>query len=293
MGENAIPACAGADPDPYPPKHRPPSRACDCHAHIFGPAEVYPLTGHRSYTPPEAPLGQYRHLLATLGLSRAVIVQPSVYGTDNRATLDAVEAGGNAFRAVVVVDESVADRELEAMHAAGARGVRVNLLFKSGVKIPELSSLAERIAPFGWHLQLLIDISSFPDLHATMSRLPVETVFDHMGHMPVGLGTDHPGFRAMLDLVANGRSWVKLSGAYRITAQTRPPYSDVVPFAQAIIAANPERVVWASDWPHPGVAIPMPNDGDLLDLLADWEPEPRLRERILCDNPARLYGFED
>lgn len=291
MPDGAIPACAGADPHPRAPRFRPPEHACDCHAHVFGPAGTYPFTHHRSYTPPEAPLAQYRALLATLGLSRAVIVQPSVYATDNRATLDAVNAGGAAFRGVVVVDESVPDKELEAMNAAGVRGVRVNLLFKSGLQVPNLRRLSARIAPFGWHLQLLVDVSKFADLRATLGDLPVDTVFDHMGHMPTSLGVAHPGFQAMLHLLGGGRSWVKLSGAYRITAGTSPPYFDVVPFARAIIATNPERVLWASDWPHPGITVPMPNDGDLLDLLSDWAPDATARQRILSDNPAKLYGF--
>lgn len=292
IGDTTIPACAAADPDPHPAMFTPPERACDCHSHIFGPASTYPYTPHRTYTPPDAPLKQYQHMLKTLGISRAVIVQPSVYGTDNRATIDAVKAGGPNFRGVVVVDENVPERELEEMHAAGVRGVRINLLYKSGIEVSDVRRLAERIAPFGWHLQMLIDVSEFADLRATMGELPVDTVFDHMGHMPTSIGTDHPGFQDMLSLLKDGRSWVKLSGAYRITTQTHPPYSDVTPYAKAIVAANPERVLWATDWPHPYVNVPMPNDGDLLDMLLDWAPDQATRDRILADNPAKLYGFD-
>ncbi|ESR27244.1 hypothetical protein N177_0223 [Lutibaculum baratangense AMV1] len=293
IGDNTIPACAAADPNPRAPKFRAPERSSDCHAHVFGPAEKYPYTPHRTYTPPDAPLEQYRSMLATLGIERAVIVQPSVYGTDNRATIDAVRAGGRNFRGVVVVDENVSERELEEMHEAGVRGVRINLLFKSGIEVSDVRRLAERIAPFGWHLQMLIDVSEFADLRDTMGELPVDTVFDHMGHMPTSIGTDHPGFQEMLSLLKDGRSWAKLSGAYRITTEFVPPYSDVAPYAKAIIAANPERVLWATDWPHPYVNVPMPNDGDLLDMLSDWAPDEAIRNRILADNPARLYGFDD
>lgn len=293
IDETMPPLCAPPDPNPRRPRLTPPPGACDCHAHIFGPEDRYPFTRHRTYTPPQASLDSYRTLLDTLGLDRAVIVQPSVYGTDNRATLDAIQAGGGRFRGVVVIDENLDRREMERMHDLGVRGVRVNLLFKSGIEVSDVRRLADKIAPFGWHLQMLVDVSEFSDIRTTLGRLPVDVVFDHMGHMPTSIGTDHPGFRDMLHLLETGRAWVKLSGAYRITAGTELPYEDVAPFARAIVSANPERVLWASDWPHPYVNIPMPNDGALLDLLEDWTPDAATRNRILRDNPQALYGFED
>ena len=193
---------------------------------------------------------------------------------------------------MVVVDENIDTAEMERMHEAGVRGVRINLLFKSGIEVSDVRRLAEKIAPFGWHMQMLIDVSEFADIRETLGRLPVDVVFDHLGHMPTSIGTDHPGFREMLSLLADGRAWAKISGAYRITSASRTPYDDVAPYARAIIAANPERVVWASDWPHPYVNIPMPNDGDLLDMLDDWAPDAATRDRILATNPAKLYGFE-
>ncbi|MFN3937422.1 MAG: amidohydrolase family protein [Gemmobacter sp.] len=293
IDEASPPLCAPPDPNPRRPRLAPPPGACDCHAHIFGPEDRYPLSRHRTYTPPLASLESYSALLDTLGLDRAVIVQPSVYGTDNRATLDAVATGGGRFRGVVVIDENLDRREMERMHDLGVRGVRVNLLYKSGIEVSDVRRLAEKIAPFGWHLQMLVDVSEFSDIRTTLGRLPVDVVFDHMGHMPTSIGTNHPGFRDMLHLMETGRAWVKLSGAYRITAGTDLPYEDVAPFARAIVAANPERALWASDWPHPYVHIPMPNDGALLDLLEDWTPDAATRARILRDNPARLYGFDE
>lgn len=293
IDESTPPLCAPADPEPRRPRLAPPPGACDCHAHIFGPEDRYPFSRHRTYTPPPASLDSYGRLMDTLGLDRAVIVQPSVYGTDNRATLDAVQAGCGKFRGVVVIDENLDRREMERMHDLGVRGVRVNLLFKSGIEVSDVRRLAEKIAPFGWHLQMLVDVSEFADIRTTLGQLPVDVVFDHMGHMPTSIGTDHPGFRDMLHLLETGRAWVKLSGAYRITAGTELPYEDVAPFARAIVKANPERVLWASDWPHPYVNIPMPNDGALLDLLEDWTPDTATRDRILRDNPQRLYGFDD
>lgn len=288
--DSDIPQCAGADPNPKKASFDPPPGSCDCHAHILWPQQLYPYTPNRSYTPPEASLADYKKMLKTLGLDRAVIVHPSVYGTDNRATLDAIKIGGPNFRGVAVVDADIPFSELEEMHQAGIRGVRINLLFKGGIGTAEVRSLTKKVAPLGWHLQLLIDVSEFDELDV-LEDLPVDVVFDHMGHMPAGKGLDHPGFVQMLKMLERGHAWVKLSGAYRMTANTDLPYADTVPFARKLIATNPERLVWATDWPHPAVTLPMPNDGDLLSLLAEWAPDAAVRDRILVDNPARLYDF--
>ncbi|WP_263618534.1 amidohydrolase family protein [Ruegeria marisrubri] len=245
----------------------------------------------RLYTPPEASLGAYEHLLDTLGFQRAVIVQPSIYGTDNRATLGAAATDPERYRAVVVVDVSVTDAQLQQMHEQGARGVRANLLFSGDKAMAELRSIADKIAPLGWHLQALLDISTFPDPYTYFSNLPVQTVFDHMGHFPVAKGTGTEGFQALLALMHEGKAWTKLSGAYRITGKAAPQYDDVTPIARALIAANPDQVVYGTDWPHPHIPVAMPNDGDLLDALIDWAPDAATRRAILTDNPARLYGF--
>jgi predicted TIM-barrel fold metal-dependent hydrolase len=286
-----IPVCAGPDPTPRAPRFEMPPLACDCHSHVFGPQAQFPMVPDRLYTPPEAPLGAYEQLLKTLGFQRAVIVQPSVYGTDNRATLEAVATDPERYRAVVVVDGAVTDDELQQMHDRGARGVRANLLFSGDKAMAEMRSIAERIGPLGWHLQVLLDISTFPDPHPYFSTLPVQTVFDHMGHFPAAKGVRNEGFQALLDLMHEGKAWSKLSGAYRITGKAAPPYDDVTPIAQALIAANPDQVVYGTDWPHPHIPVTMPNDGDLLDAIADWAPAAATRQAILTDNPARLYGF--
>ena len=285
------PACRAPDPAPRTPRLTVPPGACDCHAHILGPLTRYPYVAERGYTPPEALLSSYRHMLATLGLSRGVIVQPSVYGTDNRATLAALAAG--AFRGVAVAAPEVSDGELAALHEAGVRGLRINPLYKHAAGLADCPKLAEKIAPFGWHLQIFLDVSGLQDEERTMlACLPVPLVIDHMGYMPVAKGLDQPGFQWLLGQLAEGHAWVKLSGAYYLSAEPGPPYGDVVPMAQALIAANPQRCVWASNWPHPLVPGDMPNDGDLLDLLGEWAPDAGLRRTILVDNPATLYGFD-
>jgi predicted TIM-barrel fold metal-dependent hydrolase len=250
----------------------------------------FPLKKERSYTPPTAPLPAYRHLLDSLGLERGVLVQPSVFGTDNRCLLDALEGSPDKLRGVAVVDADISDAELDQLSAAGVVGLRLNVLFRGGVSLDQIEALAQRIAPRGWHLQFLLDARDLPDLAPRLHRLPVDIVIDHMGHMPVSSGVNHPGFRGLLKLVESGRCWVKLSGANRISVNG-PPYNDTTPFAHALIAANPERMVWGSDWPHVAIEGYMANDGDLLSLLADWAPDEATRRLILRDNPARLYRF--
>jgi predicted TIM-barrel fold metal-dependent hydrolase len=290
-GGPEIPGCPAPDPRPRAGRFAMPANACDTHMHVFGPPADYPFTPDRSYTPPEAPLAQYEALAEVIGFNRFVIVQPSIYGTDNRCTLDAVRDTHLDARAVVVIDDDVAPAELERMHEAGARGIRINLLFRGGVQFAAAERLADQLGAMGWHVQVLIDVSRMADLTLRLADLKLPVVFDHMGHLATGNGLADPGFVAMRNQVADGHAWVKLSGAYRLTAEQQPPYGDVAPFARALVEANGERCLWATDWPHPACAVPMPNDGALIDMLADWVPDEALRNRILVDNPAALYGF--
>jgi predicted TIM-barrel fold metal-dependent hydrolase/DNA-binding FadR family transcriptional regulator len=287
----AAPWVPGADPNPRPPRRLSvPPGAVDCHAHVFGPYAEHPLAEPRSYTPPEASLDAYLAMLDALGIARGVLVQPSVHGTDNRAMLAALRRAPGRLRGVAVIDADATDAELRALHEAGVRGVRANLLFAGGIGLAAAEALAHRIAPLGWHLQLLLPVGDMPDFADRLAALPVPIVVDHMGHTPPAAVSGNAGFAGLLRLVAEGRAWVKLSGAYRVTADG-PPFGDVGPIARALVAANPGRCLFATDWPHPAIAWPMPNDGDLLDLLADWVPDAATRRRILCDNPAELYGF--
>lgn len=233
-------------------------------------------------------------MLATLGVERAVLVQPSVYGLDNSAMLAALGEAGTAFRGVAVVDWAIGDAALAAMHAAGVRGVRVNIVDvkdgKSSLPLDQLRGLAQRIAPLGWHVEFLAHVDAFATLDRDLAGFPVDVVFGHLGYMHAGCGLAAPGFRALLRMLEAGRCWVKLTGPYRISAATLP-YPDVTPFAQALLRAAPERVVWGTDWPHVMMKGAMPNDGDLADLLGEWIPDENQRRRVLVENPAQLYGF--
>jgi predicted TIM-barrel fold metal-dependent hydrolase len=265
--------------------------ATDCHLHIFGPSDRYPYTPERAYTPPEASLASYDALATSLGLDRMVIVQPSVYGKDNRCTLDMVDlAGKDRARAVVVVDNSISDSQLRDMHDRGARAIRINALTPAGVPLGQIQALANRIAPLGWHLQFWISGPQIVALADVILGLPVPAVFDHMGQFAVEGGMDHPELQTLLRLLKADHCWVKLCG-YRVSTKG-PPYEDVRAPAEAMIAAAPTRCVWGTDWPHPHMQDkPYPDDRFLLNLLSTWAGEEATLKRILVDNPARLYGF--
>lgn len=291
---SGAPTCAPPDFKPRKPKLELPPLACDSHAHILGPAARYAYSPARVYTPPDCLLPDYQHMLKTLGVERAVLVEPSVYGTDNTAMLDAMKAAGNRFRGVAVVSDDISEAELKKLHDADVRGVRVNIVDVKDRKpgtlpFDSLKRLAQRVRPFGWHMEFLLHVDEFPDLDRAFTDFPVDIVLGHLGYMRTDKGLDAPGFQALLRLLKGGRCWVKFTGPYRI-ATAAMPYGDVTPFAHALMAANPERIIWGSDWPHV-MAKAMPNDGDLCDLLSDWISDPGLREQVLVHNPARLYGF--
>lgn len=283
-------ACLAHLPEPSAPVHPLPKGATDCHSHVILPEADQPFVANRSYTPPPATLAQYKTLHARLGIERAVIVQPSVYGTDNTVTLDAIAGYGPNCRGIAVVDAGVPLAELKRLDAGGIRGARINMLFSGGIGLEDLEPLAHRIADLGWHFQLLIDGPTLAELEARLASLPVPVVIDHMGHVQTKDGMAQAGFAALRRLVAGGNTWVKLSGNYRMSRQ-RPGFEDVVPFAKALIAENPDQMVWGTDWPHPAMQDFMPDDGTLVDALDAYATDEQEKKHILVDNPARLYGF--
>lgn len=297
MANRPEPTIPGPHPSPREPRRRLPEGSCDTHAHVFGPADRYPYVPERSYTPPDASRAAYVRLLKTLGFGRAVLVQPSVYGTDNRLLLDSLDQARDAddsidWRGIAVVDRSVDDDTLETMNTLGVRGVRINLLFRGGVDFGLAEELAARIAPLGWHMQFLIDITRTTNFSRSLSRLPVASVIDHMGHFSAQSGVIEPAFRDLLSLMEEGRTWVKLTGPNRITSVNKPPYTDVAELAGTLLARRPDRLVFGTDWPHVQLPTAMPNDGDLVDALLDWVDEDEaLLRRVLVENPAELYQF--
>lgn len=272
-----------------------PRGATDCHAHILGPSARYPYAQERIYTPPDCTLGDYTDLLNSLGIDRAVLVQPSVYGTDNRAMLDALRKEPQRFRGVAVVSDDISEQELHTMHGLGVRGIRCNVVDvankASGLPMAYLKKLCKKIAPLNWHLELLAHVNDYPDLEREIEALPVDVVFGHFGYMHASKGIENPGFEGLLALLEKKRAWVKMTGPYRISSESAPPYDDMAVFAREVIKANSDQLIWGSDWPHVMVKTAMPNDADLADLLVGWVPDAHLREKILVSNAARLYQF--
>lgn len=281
--------CAAPDLDPRKPSIAVPPGACDCHAHIFGDPARYPYKTVRRYTPSAASVDDYRHMLKVLGIERAVIVQTGIFH-GNDVTCDVLQESGGKWRGIALLDGSVTTQEIARLNDAGFRGVRLNPRNVKADDLKDMEAIAKKIAPFGWHLQFHLDARDLVTLAYRLRKLPVEIVVDHLGHMPVDAGVDHPGFQELLAMLREGRCWVKLSSPNRF-GDPRPPYPSVLPYARALVDAAPERCVWATDWPHSRFAGFMPNDGDLLDLLATWVPDAGVRKKILVDNPARLYGF--
>ena len=280
-------------PSPHAPTaFAPPPGATDAHCHIFGPAHRFPFAPQATYTPPDAGIDDFEVLQERLGLSRAVFVQASCHGTDNAAMVDALVRGKGRYAGVAMIDESFSDADIGALHEAGVRGTRFNFVAHLG-GAPDLEvfwRLVDRVRPFGWHIVLHFDANDLPSYAELLDRMPCPYVIDHMARIDATAGLDQAPFEALLDLLRDERAWVKVSGAERLTADGTPPYDDVVPYAQALIAVAPERILWGTDWPHPNVRY-MPNDGDLVDVLAAFAPDETIRNRILVHNPETLYDF--
>jgi len=297
MDQNGdIPFCAGPDPAPHKPSFEMPKGACDSHFHVFPSGFERLYVPDRSYTPPLAEISDYQHVATTLGLQRGVVIQPSVFAEDNTATLKIAAADPERLRAVISVTKDVTDAELESYHAAGARGIRVNVVDSGGMTFgseDEAIAFTTRISEMGWHIEFLAHVETFENIDVMLAASKVPVVFGHLGYTNAGKGVDDSGFQRFLGAFKEGRAWAKLTGPYRISNEDGPPYADIKGMAEALIAANPSRLVWGSDWPHVRQPGFMPNDGSLLDLLGDWGCDAALRQQILVDNPAQLYGFPE
>ena len=288
----SIPVCMAADPDTRTPDYKPPLGACDAHCHIFGPGDKYPYAPNRSYTPPDAPLERFKELQATLGLSRAVLVNASCHGTDNAVILDAIAQSAGQYRGVANVNADFTDEDFEALNEGGVRGVRFNFVKHLG-GTPDLNvfhNVVERIKNLDWHVVLHFDAADLVEFNGLLKKLPVPFIIDHMGRVPTGDGLDQEPFRRLLGAASMDNCWVKICGAERIST-AGPPFTDAVPFAQALLEVAPERILWGTDWPHPNIKRHMPNDGDLVDLIPLFMPDEALQQAVLVDNPHRLYGF--
>ena len=286
--------CPAPDYDTRPPKIKPPPGACCTQAHVFGPADRFPYSEGRGYTPPDAGIETYLNLLDILGLDRGVIVHGSAYGSDNRASLDGIARAPDRLRGIAVVDPEISDAALEELDAGGMRGIRLSTMLKGGVGLEQLAPMADKIRGLGWHIVLHVnDSKEIAELNSTLRNLPVPIVIDHLSRVRGGQGVDYVGFQALLRLMREtDHVWGKISSWYRLT-DIGPPYDDMTPIARAMIAARPDRVIWGINWPHPILWDHlMPNDGDLFNQFMDWAADDATRHQILVDNPAALYGFD-
>jgi predicted TIM-barrel fold metal-dependent hydrolase len=283
-----------------------PSGGCDCHVHVFGDPKKYPFFTGRTYTPEMASVDELRQLLSALRLERVVIVQPSVYGTDNSCTIDGMRALGNRARGVAVIDDKTTEAQLDAMGKDGIRGIRLNLA-TAGISDPSVArqrfeNAVTRAQKRGWHIQFNTQLPVIEALSPQFLASPVPLVIDHFGGAAAARGLEQPGFGALVNLVKSGKAYVKISGSAD-SVSTQPDLADVAPFARALVAANPQRILWGTNWPHPGsnpVAGRKPtdlashvqtDDGKVLNLLPVWVPDAATRRLILSENPARLYGW--
>lgn len=288
MTPEALPDCDAPPDDPGTVPRRLPPGSCDTHVHVFGPHAVYALDAKRNYTPHACSLAQYREVMRAAGVDRAVLVQPSVYGTDNRALLDALVAAGDAFRGVVVPAPGTTMAQLRAMHALGVRGIRLNLVNPQMVDLDATLALCRAVTDWGWHLQVFVKLArgDGPVLRDLAARSPLPLVVDHMGGLQPGTQD-----RSLHELLAGGRCWVKLSAPYRLSGGAAP-FSDLQPLARSLVAANPERVLWGSDWPHTEQHGRMPRIAEITEFIHACVPDA-LRQQVSVRNPARLYQYPE
>lgn len=275
------------------PKIKVPLNACDCHHHIYDPVR-FPYVPTDIRNQPPATVDAYRMLQKRLGTTRSVIIQPSAYGFDNRCTLDALQQMGNSARAVVVINNKVTDEELALMNKMGVRGIRLNIATGASADRDAIMALAKRIHQFGWHVQFFMKADDTVKMESFLHQLPTPIVFDHMGHLPQPQGIVHPAYKVICNLIEKGNTWVKLSGLYADTKLGGPQYADTLKVGTALAQFAPERMVWGTDWPHPSIFSAKkdwPDDANMLDLLAVQAQDEIIRNKILVENPAILYGF--
>ncbi len=279
---------------PRKPRLALPARSCDSHCHVFGPARVFPFAENSPFKPADAPKEKLFALHALLGIERCVIVQSTCHGYDNAVVADALAAKNGTYLGIALVPTDAPDAELRRLHEEGFRGARFNFMkhLGRGAKIADVVAFGDRLADLGWHLQVHFESSLIAELAPVLRRSAVPVVIDHMGRVDAALGTAQPDFRMLRELLEDDRFWVKVSGSERSSHQ-EVPYADATPFARMLVAEFPERTLWGTDWPHPNLACAIPDDGELVDLLAEIAPSETQRRALLVDNPQRLYQFQE
>jgi 2-pyrone-4,6-dicarboxylate lactonase len=284
-------ACPGPDRNTKRPAFQLPRGTCDCHVHVFGPQAQFPFSPDRSYTPEDCTLEDLEKLHGILGVDRAVIVHGGAHGTDNSATLAALDRRPEKLRGVAVIPSGLPRKELEEMHRRGMRGCRMSTVVSGGASFAHLKPLAEETFDLGWHLVLHFGrAEELVDVAPQLEQIKSPFVLDHLARISAKEGVDSAPFQTLLRLLDTDRCWVKLASLYRLSAEPYP-HRDMLPMIERVVASRPDRIIWGSNWPHPICTVPMPNDGDIVDLIPLWLPDERTRQLALVDNPAKLYGF--
>ncbi len=289
---NTAPTIAPPDPNPKRPDFKLPPKSCDTHTHIFGPASRYPFAANRPYNAPEAPLEAFRALHEKIGVERCVIVNATVHGTDNRVVTDAIAQSGGAYKGIANISDGISDEDLAELDKGGIRGCRFAFLKRLGGvgEMGKFNRIVHRVAEIGWHVDVYFEPGTVGEFVPLLRGLPTTYVIDHMGTVQAAKGLDDPAFKALLELQASDeKCWVKITGLERASAGGKP-FHDSVPFAKRLIDNAPDRVLWGTDWPHPNVRV-LPNDGEIVDLIPLYAPDPAIQHKLLVDNPARLFKF--
>lgn len=283
------------DPNPRRPRFTPPKGTCDTHFHVFGPPHLFPFVEQRIYTPPAAPIEHFLMMADIVGIERGILVVPNVHGFDHAMLFDALEKADGRLRGMIRANPALSQADFRALHGRGVRGIRFNAVaeLRGGFDTANFQAIIGRVESLGWPVDLHIDPELLVEHADLFRRVQTPLVIDHFGRIDPAAGLEQPAFKVLLDLLGEGNVWVKISGADRFV-ERGAQYQDMVPYARALIARAPERIIWGTDWPHSNIFEPgyTPNDGMLMDLMADFAPDEATRDRILSDNPARLFWFD-
>lgn len=287
------PSCMPPDNNTRTPLYQASPKSCDAHCHVFGPHETFPYSDKASYWPPDADKHALKRLHDKLGIERAVLVQASCHGTDNRAMIDAIKSSNGAYRGVCIANDTFSENDFQDLHDGGVRGVRFNFVKHLGgaPNLDSMKTVLQRVKPLGWHLVIHVNAEDVITYAEFFDAIDMDIIVDHMGRVPTAEGVGQEAYKILLDRMHRDNWWMKVCGSERISMG--PPFYDAVPFAQGFIEIAPDRILWGTDYPHPNIKKHMPNDADLLDLVPLIARDPAIQQKIMVDNPARLYGFPD
>ena len=287
------PSCMPPDNNTKTPLFKAPSKSCDAHCHVFGPHEIFPYSDNATYWPPDADKNALKRLHDKLGIERAVLVQASCHGIDNRGMIDAIKSSNGAYRGVCIANDSFSENDFQDLHDGGVRGVRFNFVTHLGgaPNLEMMKTVLDRVKPLDWHLVIHVNTEDIIQYEEFFNQIDMQIVVDHMGRVPTSEGVGQKAYRILCDFLHRENWWVKICGSERIAVA--PPFYDAIPYAQGLVEIAPDRILWGTDYPHPNIKKHMPNDADLLDLVPLIARDDVLQKKILVDNPARLYGFDD